>query len=289
MESELKSYIEEEISTRCGNTESFVWSPIGGGSINSAFRITNSTNNFFVKTNTKSVFSNGFEEEVLGLQFLEKNGMATPEIICEGIFENHIYLVLEWIDSGQQSQSFWENFANQLADLHRKTSDSFGLDHSNFMGQLEQQNDNRRKFNEFFIENRLKPQLTLGFNNGLLENKHIEKFENLFHKLEYLLPQEAPAAVHGDLWSGNFICDSRETAVLIDPAVSYSHREIDMAMSTLFGGFSEDFYYSYQEIYPMDPGFESRKDIYNLYPLLIHLNLFGSSYRSSILRIIDKF
>ena len=267
----------------------FNWQPIGGGSINTTYKITSEKHEFFIKTNTNSVFKNGFTEEVLGLQFLENNSAIIPKIILEGTYHNHIYLILEWIEIGDKTLNFWKNFAHQLASLHRHKENYFGLAYDNFMGNLTQKNTSKNNFSDFFIENRLKPQIKIAFENNLLQKKHLSSFNNLYKQLASIFPLEDPCAVHGDLWSGNFICNKNQKAVLIDPAVYYGHREIDLAMTTLFGGFSNQFYNYYQEIYPLEKGFENRKDIYNLYPLLIHLNLFGTSYLNSIESILYKF
>lgn len=285
----IKNHLEGILFKQNEKQLHFNWQNVGGGSINNTYKLCVSDQCFFIKTNTVNIFKNGYSEEVNGLEFLKSHGAITPQVIASGNLNNHIYLVLEWVHSARQTEKFWKNFAEQLTNLHRCTSDSFGLDHTNFMGQLEQKNSYYSSFSEFFIACRLKPQLKLAYNKGLIDKRQKDKFENLFNILENILPIEPPAAVHGDLWSGNFICNTDENAVFIDPAVYYGHREIDVSMSMLFGGFSSIFYEEYQEIYPMNPGFNERKDIYNLYPLLIHLNLFGTSYKSSILRIIDRF
>ncbi len=289
MNLEFQQHIENEINKELVTSTYFNWQSVGGGSINNTYKITTTRDSFFVKTNTRTVFENGFKEEVLGLQFLAKRSTLVPKIICEGFYKQSIYLVLEWIESGNQSIHFWENFAYQLAGLHKHKGDNFGLEFTNFMGQLNQKNTFCSNFSDFFIENRLQPQIALAFNSRLLEKKHISQFEFLYKQLPNIFPLEKPCALHGDLWSGNFICNEQEKAVLIDPAVYYGHREIDLAMSMLFGGFSQRFYTAYQEIYPQENDFHNRKDIYNLYPLLIHLNLFGSSYLRSIETIIIQF
>ena len=131
--------------------------------------------------------------------------------------------------------------------------------------------------------------MKLAYDSRLLSIHHLKYFESLYKQLKSIFPNEAPCAVHGDLWCGNFMCSTSEKAILIDPAVHYSHREVDLAMTTLFGGFSSEFYNSYQEIYPLERGFQQRKELYNLYPLLIHLNLFGTSYLKSIESIVSQF
>lgn len=280
----LQKHIEKHLTN-----ESYHWQSVSGGSISNTYKISSNTHSYFVKTNSKSVFNNGFKEEVSGLHFLQQNKAITPKIIIEGEFNNDIFLVLEWIDIGNESKRFFENLAQQLASLHQQKSEKFGLDHSNFMGKLGQKNTYFDTFSSFFIENRLKPQVKLAFDNKKLQKKHLEYFDKIYKQLPAIFPVEKPSAIHGDLWSGNVICSTNEEAILIDPAVYYGHREVDIAMTQLFGGFQESFYQSYQEIYPLEPCFNLRNNFYNLYPLLIHLNLFGDSYLGSIEHIITEF
>jgi len=289
MNTNLKDHIESRLNEKLQTKCIFNWQEIGGGSINNTFKVFSDKHTFFVKTNTTTVFENGFKEEVLGLQFLKNNSALVPNTILEDTFENSIYLVLEWVESGKQTTRFWHNFAEQLVKLHQQKSDKFGLDHSNFMGQLPQNNSYFDNFSNFFIENRLKPQVKLAYDSKKIEAKHVAQFEGLYKKIPEIFPIEKPSAVHGDLWKGNFICSANDNAVLIDPAVSYSHREVDIAMTQLFGGFSEKFYKRYHEMYPLEPCFNLRNNFYNLYPLLIHLNLFGDFYLESIENIITEF
>lgn len=289
MNVEFQQHIEKKINDKLNRNLKFNWQVVNGGSINNTYKISSENFNYFVKTNVISIFKNGFKEEVLGLIFLKDQTAIVPKIIIEGVFKNHCYLVLAFIDEAVKSIEFWKNFAIQLANLHKHTADQFGLNHKNFMGQLPQKNTFYNDFYTFFIENRLKPQVKLAFNKGLIQTKQLSQFENLYKQLPTIFPKEKPSAIHGDLWSGNFISTQNNKAVFIDPAVYYGHREIDLAMSQLFGEFSQEFYNTYQEIYPLENNFNNRKDLYNLYPLLIHLNLFGTSYLNSIKSILSKF
>ena len=289
MNLEFQQYIENRISHQLKTGLKFNWTSIGGGSINDTYKISANNKSYFVKTNSTKVFENGFKEEVLGLRFLMSEHTLIPEIIIEGIYKQKIYLVLEWVETGNHTIDFWKNFAFQLSELHQINGIQFGLEYSNFMGQLPQKNTFSNSFSDFYIENRLVPQIELAFNGSLLETRHINKFENLYKELPAIFPVEKPCKIHGDLWSGNFICNTMEKAVFIDPAAYYGHREIDLAMSLLFGGFSQEFYAAYQEFFPLEKNFLNRKDTYNLYPLLIHLNLFGTSYLRNIETIISKF
>jgi len=174
-----------------------------------------------------------------------------------------------------------------LATLHKTTQEDYGLDNNNYMGSLEQVNHKKKSLIDFFIECRLIPQIEMA-GNKLSKSDH-EMFEALYKRLPSILIDEQPALVHGDLWSGNFMIGNKGQPVLIDPAVAYSSREVDIAMSRLFGGFDSVFYSSYEETYPTAPGLEERIDIYNLYPLLVHVNLFGGGYYQQVKNILNRF
>lgn len=126
-------------------------------------------------------------------------------------------------------------------------------------------------------------------NLGIVNSGWRKKFEALFLKLPALLPEEKPSLLHGDLWSGNLITDEKGEPCLIDPAVYYGNRETDLAMTKLFDGFDSEFYHCYNECFPLQKGFERRANLYNLYPLLVHVNLFGGSYKQSVENILDDF
>jgi len=127
-----------------------------------------------------------------------------PETIIEGTFKNSIYLILEWIETGEKTTEFWKNLAIQLANLHQQKSDQIGLEYSNYMGQLTQKNTFSNNFTDFFIENRLTPQMKMAYNTGLIQKKHVVQLENLYKHLSGIFPNENPCAVHGDLWSWEF-------------------------------------------------------------------------------------
>lgn len=265
-------------------------SPVGGGSINQAFCLQTSEKKYFIKYNTSAAHPNMFSSEFEGLQLmLQTKTIHIPN--SEYFFEGKIYsfILLEWIEQKAYEENFWRSFAEKLAEMHKNTASKFGLHFDNYMGSLPQNNSQRDSFTDFFIENRLEPQFTLARNHGFLSSKQIRQAEKLYKELNAIFPYEKPALVHGDLWSGNFMNDQKGEAVLIDPAVYFGHREIDIAMTTMFGGFSSEFYHAYAQTFPMENGWEQRLKFYNIYPILIHINLFGASYLPSLEKILSKF
>ena len=176
-----------------------------------------------------------------------------------------------------------------MANLHRNTHSYFGLDESNYIGSLHQDNTICDNWSEFMILRRIEPLLKLTYDKQLANSKLIKQFHRFEKSLDELFPKERPALLHGDFWSGNYLFDKEGNPAIFDPAVYYGHREMDIAMSKLFGGFETQFYTAYQEEFPLEKGWQSRIDYCNLYPLLVHALLFGESYMSNIRRIMQKF
>ncbi len=264
-------------------------SSVAGGDINQAFKIVTSGSTFFVKTNDPST-QDMFEQEAKGLQLLQNTEIFhVPELIGLGVLHHTHYIILDFIERGAPKLDFWTEFGRKLASLHQVTQEYYGLDHHNYIGKLPQKNTPQLNWVDFFIENRLEPQVQLARNNQLIDNTFIQKLEKLYLQLPNIFPGSTPSLLHGDLWSGNFLCSISGSPCIYDPAVYYGHREMELAYTRLFGGFDGEFYQSYMEMAPLDPGFESRIDLYNLYPLLVHVNLFGSSYLSGIQLTLQRF
>lgn len=267
---------------------------VSGGCINNGLKVTTkgfntSSEIFFIKYNDESV-GDLFDQEITGLQTLRKHsGFTVPEVISSGIHGTRRYLILEWIDSKPPKSNFWEEFGAKLALMHRQTDESFGFGSNNYIGKLPQNNDRKENWIDFFIENRLEAQLGLAIYNDRINRDFAKRFRYIYSQLPGILTDEAPSLLHGDLWSGNFMSDSAGNACLFDPAVYYGNREIEIAFTKLFGGFDRQFYNAYQEAFPMEPGFEERADIYNLYPLLVHVNLFGDSYLPGIEMVMRRY
>ena len=270
--SKLKNNINQKIYIQNSNI-------LYGGSINNNLKLETNYGNFFLKWNNKS--DKLFKAETKGLTILKETDIIyIPEIINS----DKDFLLLEFIEKKEKTQIFWENFGRKISELHRVSNDHFGLDHDNFIGSLDQENGKEEKWIEFFIKKRIKPQLRI----NEFPHKILNSFDKLFLKIENLFPEENPALLHGDLWSGNFICSNNEP-VLIDPAIYFGHREMDISMTKLFGGFNERFYESYNENYSLSEGWIEREKICNLYPLLVHANLFGGHYYKEIERSVQYF
>jgi protein-ribulosamine 3-kinase len=262
----------------------------GGGCINQGGKLKTTIGSFFVKWNDDKKFPGMFEAEGKGLQLLyRQNAMRIPKVIGHGKNDGHQFLLLEFIEQKSRSKNFWEQLGQRLASLHQCSSDLFGLDHSNYIGSLRQYNHTNSNWINFFIEQRLEVQVNLAINNGAAPASWAKKFETLYVRLPSLIASEKPSLIHGDLWSGNLITDDKGEPCLIDPAIYFGNREADLAMTRLFGGFSGEFYSAYEEAFPLPPGAERRVDLYNLYPLLVHVNLFGGSYVHSVENILRAF
>ncbi|MGC4036463.1 MAG: fructosamine kinase family protein [Chitinophagaceae bacterium] len=265
--------------------------PVGGGSINECYRLTIDDNrSFFLKLNIAKKFPGLFEKETNGLNFLASQKIIKcPEVFFISTINDQQLLILEWIDTGIKTNSFWKIFGEKLAQLHQVTNTDFGFAEDNYMGALPQHNAFTTSWIEFFTNQRLRPQTELAMRKNLLDKQHLARFERLYANLQDIFEEENPSLLHGDLWSGNFLCDEKSGPVLIDPAVYFGNRNIDLAMTTLFGGFDKAFYDSYHYHFPFPKNYQDQWSICNLYPLLIHLNLFGSGYLYDIETVLKKF
>jgi len=257
--------------------------PVYGGDINHAARFAVNGTRYFVKWSREAPASM-FPAEADGLRRLSEAGeIRIPAVIALGEAEGACpaYLALEWIETdGSATDATMEDFGARLAALHRHTTSQYGLERDNFIGLLPQRNTPDPAWSAFYRDQRIRPQMEMARQRGLLPKRREDLLTRLIERLPDLLDDTAiqPALLHGDLWGGNYLVDDQGEAVLIDPAVYYGHREMDLAMTALFGGFSRRFYEAYAATYPLDPGYEDRQPLYQLYYILAHLNLFGESY-----------
>jgi fructosamine-3-kinase len=263
---------------------------VGGGCINEAFSLKTNFGKYFIKFNSSTTFPGMFDKEAAGLKILsDTKTIDIPEVTGTNRTTKYSYLLLQFIENGIPSGNFWSDFGSKLADLHRNTSEFFGLDHDNYIGSLAQSNKKHPDFYSFFVSERIEPQLKEARNKGAFNHRDTRCFDSLFKSLHNIIPSEKPALIHGDLWSGNFMVNKDGSPCLIDPAVYYGHREADIAMTQLFGGFQPEFYHAYNQSWPMEKEWQKRTDIFNLYPLLVHVNLFGGGYAAQVLQIIRQF
>jgi len=228
-----------------------------------------------------------FPMEAHGLQLLRNSESFTiPEVIAQGDLNEVSYLLLNYISSAEKKKNFWELYAENLAKLHQTSNPVFGLEEDNYIGSLPQFNkiETTNAF-EFYIENRLRPQLYLAKENGF----HFKNLHSFFKNIEKIIPLEKPSLIHGDLWNGNYLVDSQGKPALIDPAIAFAIREMDLAMMQLFGGFPEEVFLIYEEIFPLEKEWKNRIELWQLYYLLVHLNLFGSGYFKSVDYILKKY
>lgn len=260
--------------------------PLAGGDINDVYLIKTNEEDLVVKINSADKFPSMFETEQAGLELLASTKtFRIPEVIGCGTETDHAYLLLEHITTAEKNNRFWEDFGSQLAKLHQHSSDLYGWKHNNYIGSLFQSNSFYNISSEFYIENRLKPQIVLARKNGYME----KDLTGFFRNISQLIPQEPSALIHGDLWNGNYLVDATGAPVLIDPSVSYSHREMDLAMMQLFGGFPSQVFEAYNEEFPLMPEWKERTPIWQLYYLLVHLNLFGGGYLSQVQAVISRY
>lgn len=253
---------------------------IGGGCINQAYCVTDGAQRYFVKLNTADSLIM-FEAEAAGLlEIHQSQTLRVPLPVCYGQNDQTAWLVLEYLPLNGGGRRRAADFGKQLAAMHRTTAKQFGWVRDNTIGQTLQINTLSSDWVNFWRMQRLGFQLDLAKKNGY--NGKLQKLgEQLLIDLDKFFPGAAPlpALLHGDLWNGNYAYDGSGSPVLFDPAVYYGDREADIAMTELFGGFPADFYSAYRYDYPLDSGYNIRKLVYNLYHILNHLNLFGSSYR----------
>jgi fructosamine-3-kinase len=271
--------------------------PVGGGDINRADAVTLADGRrLFVKTNAREP-AGMFSAEARGLAWLaEARALRVPGVIAHGPG----FLALELINSPRggaaapPARDFDERLGRGLAALHRFGAPCFGLDHDNFIGRLPQNNSAASSaaggsWAEFYRARRLEPQLRRAAADGLVTSRMQRGFERLFAALDELCgPAEPPARLHGDLWGGNLLCDDAGAPCLCDPAVYGGHREIDLAMMRLFGGFGARTFAAYDEAWPLAPGHEERVALYQLYPLMVHVNLFGGGYVRQVEAALER-
>lgn len=263
-------------------------SPVGGGSIHRAWRLHDGVRHYFVKTNDLAA-APMFAAEAQGLQALSAAGaVRTPTFIVRGSTETQAFLVLEYLDLAGLDQKGGAVLGAALARLHRTSGEAFGWPEDNFIGATLQCNATHASWPHFFGDRRLRPQLRMALKNGM-DKTLVAKGEAVIERCAGFFIDYRPelSLLHGDLWSGNAAQCADGAPAIFDPACYYGDRETDIAMAELFGGFPGSFHAAYRTAWPLDPGYETRKPLYNLYHVLNHFNLFGNAYLGQAQRMIE--
>lgn len=264
---------------------------ISGGDISNTNGLVTANGLYFIKSSKEVQASMMYGAEAKGLQQMANtNTIKVPKVICTGTNEGLSYLILEYIEAKRPDSEDFERLGIQIAGLHKvATFKSFGNKNDNYIGSLAQSNTEHCNWSEFYVAERLIPQLKLAIDKGLLGTGELPLEEKMAAVCNSLFGEVGPSLLHGDFWRGNYLISKAGTPYLIDPAVYCGHSEVDLAMSKLFGGFDSIFYQAYHEIIPAHENQAELTEIYQLYYLLVHLNLFGSSYYSSVLNILKKY
>ena len=264
---------------------------VQGGDINESFCIYSGNEKFFLKLNNGKLYPGMFEKEAGGLNALAAAmpALVVPGVITNGIAGQYQYLVLQWIEKGTPKKDFWEIFGRSLGRMHLQQRDYFGLNEDNYIGSLPQNNTKHTQWHTFYSECRILPLVKTLFNNAAFSQSDLAAAESFCKGTEQLFPAEPPALLHGDLWGGNYMISTEGCAAVFDPAIYYGHREMDIGMTKLFGGFDQKFYDAYVEIYPLERNWRQRLPLLQLYPLLVHAVLFGGHYVSSAKEVIRRF
>jgi fructosamine-3-kinase len=260
--------------------------PVSGGDINAAEAVTlTDGRRVFVKSNAREP-AGMFQSEAAGLAWLaEAQALRVPDVVTFGAG----FLALELVDAAPRARDFDEQLGRGLAALHRFGAPGFGLDRDNLIGRLPQDNTPEPDWPTFYRARRLEPQLRLAVDEGLAGARMRSGFERLFARLpERCGPPDPPARLHGDLWAGNLLVDDAGGPCLCDPAVYGGHREVDLAMMRLFGGYGPRVFAAYADAWPLAAGHQERVALYQLYPLMVHVNLFGGGYVGQVEAALER-
>lgn len=263
---------------------------LSGGDINDVYEYKTSKGEFVIKINDEEKFPNMLAMEAVGLaELISADAIHIPRVFECGSIDGKQFLILEKIWTLDPQKNTWLQLGEQLAKLHLKSNTQFGFKFDNYIGKLKQPNKQEKNWIDFLIQHRLQPMLEMAVNQGDVNYVESKIVESLYPKLTQLIPAEKPSLLHGDLWSGNFLTGPSYEPVLIDPAVYYGHREMDLAMMHLFGGFSPLVFEKYNEFFPLEKDWEKRIELNQLYPLLVHVNLFGRSYWQRVKAITEHY
>ncbi len=282
---QIIKHIAEQI-----NSEIKSFKPVSGGDISSAYLLETQHQKLFLKVNSKSFAKSMFLAEQKGLQAIENTKtIAVPQVHLVSELDGKAFLLMDFIESRRPNAKDYTHFGRDLANLHLVSNDHFGFSSDNFIGSLPQSNAFHADWAEFYWNERIHPQLEIAKKNKALDDAKIPSKESALKIFRQVFGEVKPSLLHGDLWGGNYLISTDGTPYLIDPAVYYGHSMVDVAMSCLFRGFDAEFYDAYHEIISKQSYYQEQIKLYQLYYLLVHLNLFGRSYRSSVVDILERY
>ena len=264
--------------------------PVSGGDISSAYLLETQSQKFLLKLNSKSSAKTMFDAEQQGLRAIESTKtIAVPHVHLVDELDGKPFLLMDFVESRRPNAKDYTHFGRDLANMHLVSNDQFGFSSDNFIGSLPQSNAFHTDWAEFYWNERILPQLEIAKKNTALDDAKIPSKESALKIFRQVFGEVKPSLLHGDLWGGNYLISTDGTPFLIDPAVYYGHSMMDVALSLLFGGFDAEFYDAYHEIIPKQTYYQEQIKLYQLYYLLVHLNLFGRSYRSSVVDILERY
>lgn len=280
----LINHIEKEFQLKILSPKS-----LSGGDISQVFLLEAQERNFVLKVNDVSKL-NMFLAEALGLKNLRKPDiLSVPKVFGVDKFETKSYILLEYIKTGKANRKTYSEFGEKLAALHQVSSEKFGFVQDNYIGSLSQSNQQHILWEEFYWYERIQPQMRLAARCGLLSKQEMPSKDKFIQVIKNEFVPHPPGLLHGDLWNGNYMIDANGDAVLIDPSVYYGHPMMDLGMTRLFDGFPKEFYDAYFYNSSISGNMDVQVELSQLYYLLVHLNLFGRGYHSSVLRILKKY
>lgn len=286
----MKLDIEKAIVETGDRTSIIDMQPVSGGSINQAFYVRTKEREYFAKIN-KTASEHFFLAEKKGLERLRNNGLTVPNpILLKARDETEMVFLMEWIRSIPSDETGDRALGSLVAKMHQQHSDQAGLNEPNFIGDLTQLNSPSSNWVTFYRDLRLGAMQEFAIEKGRLSKERDRRLTKLRQRLDSIIGHKPSfSLLHGDLWDGNWLYGENGQAYLIDPAVYFGDREVDIAFTYLFGGYSKTFYKQYGADYPLEKEYEDRIPIYQLYYLLVHLILFGESYGSAVDRILQKY
>jgi fructosamine-3-kinase len=279
----------QNILQQCGFEDAQLHA-VTGGDINRAYKVVHKHDVFFLKVNDADAYQNMFDREADGLVALRKNSdCIVPNVLKTGVADGQQYLLLQWVERGAPAADYYSSLGKSLAAMHQQTAGQAGWGVDNYIGSLPQINTFTNDWCSFYATHRIAPLVKLLRDAGAFGSKQQQYAERLYTILPQYFPNEKHAFLHGDLWGGNHFSNEKGLPVLIDPAVYYGHREMDIGMTALFGGFDRAFYDAYNYHYSLESGWQQRLQLTQLYPLLVHAVLFAGHYVSQSASILARF